>query len=138
MSHYLDLSLSGTVRSSLLEHLFVLLPVLDDDKHYWVGATRSTSSCAGGRLASGHPDRDLITRRYLRHDRRLTEALVRLMEDDTGSREAAAHDSEEAAVERPLRLNEQRLAAVVDAVRGSGARRVLDLGCGAAKLMRRC
>ena len=48
---------------------------------------------------------------------------------------AAAHDAEEEAVERPLSLNEHRLAAVVDAIRRSGARRVLDLGCGSAKLV---
>jgi SAM-dependent methyltransferase len=33
-------------------------------------------------------------------------------------------------------LNEQRLGAVVAALRGSGARRVLDLGCGEGKLVR--
>ena len=37
---------------------------------------------------------------------------------------------------QPISLNEQRIEAVVAAVRASGARRVLDLGCGAGKLMR--
>lgn len=85
-----------------------------------------------------HPERDLITRRYLRHDRQLTrEALARLMEDDvTDPDEAGAdHDSEEEAVEKPLSLNEQRIEAVLGAIRASGARRVLDLGCGAGKLV---
>jgi predicted TPR repeat methyltransferase len=49
----------------------------------------------------------------------------------------AAHDAEEEAVEDRISLNEQRLAAVVAAVRASGARRVVDLGCGTGKLVGR-
>lgn len=49
----------------------------------------------------------------------------------------AAHDQEEEAVEKPISLNEQRLTAVVDQLRGAGARRVVDLGCGAGKLVQR-
>ena len=140
-SRYLDLTLSATVTlKNLLEHLFVLLPVLDDDKHYWVGREEVDKLLRrGGTWLSAHPERDLITRRYLRHDRQLTrEALARLMEDDvTDPDEAGAdHDAEEEAVEKPLSLNEQRIEAVLGAIRASGARRVLDLGCGAAKLVR--
>ncbi len=36
-SHFLDLRLHGAVRlADALNHLYVLLPVLDDAKHYWV------------------------------------------------------------------------------------------------------
>lgn len=141
MSRYLDLTLSTTATlKSVLEQLFVLLPVLDDDKHYWVGADEIDKLLRrGGDWLAGHPDRDLITRRYLRHDKRLTEqAMVRLMEDDPDDPEASqvAHDAEEAAVEKPISLNQQRTDAVVAAVRASGARRVLDLGCGVGNLMR--
>jgi 3' terminal RNA ribose 2'-O-methyltransferase Hen1 len=45
-------------------------------------------------------------------------------------------NAEEAAVEAPLRLNEQRLAAVVSALKQTGAKRVLDLGCGEGNLLR--
>jgi hypothetical protein len=38
-------------------------------------------------------------------------------------------EREEEAVEETLTLGEQRLGAVVAALKGSGARRVLDLGC---------
>jgi 3' terminal RNA ribose 2'-O-methyltransferase Hen1 len=140
MSRYLDLTLSTTATlKSVLEHLFVLLPVLDDDKHYWVGKDEIDKLMRrGGDWLVAHPDRDLITRRYLRHDRRLTEeALGRLMEDDPADPDAvqASHDAEEAAVEKPISLNQQRTDAVVAAVRASGGRRVLDLGCGAGNLM---
>jgi len=139
-STYFDVRLSATIRlRDLLEHLFVLVPVLDDDKHYWVGADEVDKLLRrGGRWLSAHPDRELITHRYLRHDRQLTrEALTRLMEDDPNDPDDVAekHDAEEEAVERPLRLNERRLTVVVDAIRQSGARRVLDLGCGSSKLV---
>ena len=58
---------------TLLEHLYVLLPVLDDDKHYWVGDDEVEKLLRrGGAWLAAHPERELITRRYLRHDRRLT------------------------------------------------------------------
>jgi 3' terminal RNA ribose 2'-O-methyltransferase Hen1 len=140
-SRYLELTLGGRLRlKSLLEHLFVLLPVLDDDKHYWVGRDEVDKLLRrGDEWLATHPERELITRRYLRHDRVLTrEALARLMEDQVEDPdvEEESHDAEEEAVEKPLSLNEQRVAAVLNAIRASGARRVLDLGCGQGKLLR--
>ncbi|MDQ4097817.1 MAG: 3' terminal RNA ribose 2'-O-methyltransferase Hen1 [Actinomycetota bacterium] len=142
-SRYLDVHLSTTGRlRDLLEHLFVLLPVLDDDKHYWVGPDEVDKLLRrGGTWLAAHPDRELIAHRYLRHDRRLTrEALARLLEEDAPDdpdEVQAAHDAEEAAVEERVRLSEQRLAAVVGAIKASGARRVVDLGCGGGKLIQR-
>ncbi|MHB8296219.1 MAG: 3' terminal RNA ribose 2'-O-methyltransferase Hen1 [Acidimicrobiales bacterium] len=140
-SRYLDIALSTRARlKTVLEHLFVLLPVLDDDKHYWVGPDEIDKLLRrGADWLPGHPERDLITRRYLRHDRQLTdEALARLMQDDAAGLDAsgAAHDAEEELAERPINLAEQRLDAVLGAIRACGARRVLDLGCGEGKLVR--
>src|SRR5262249_44641248 len=83
------LSLRRTARvrlRSLLEHLFVLLPVLDDDKHYWAGADEVTKLLRrGGQWLAAHPDHELIARRYLRHDQRLTrDALAMLFADEAG------------------------------------------------------
>lgn len=141
-SRYLAVTLSATIRlRDLLEHLFVLLPVLDDDKHYWVGAEEVDKLLRrGGEWLAAHPDRELITRRYLRHDRRLAnEALTRLLVDepDDPDEDGAARDAEEAIVEKPISLNEQRLAATIDQLKASGARRVVDLGCGEGRLVQR-
>ncbi|HEX3541030.1 MAG TPA: 3' terminal RNA ribose 2'-O-methyltransferase Hen1 [Acidimicrobiales bacterium] len=141
-SRYLDVELAGTCRlRDLLEHLFVLLPVLDDDKHYWVGADEVDKLLRrGGDWLAAHPERELIAQRYLRHDRRLTrDALARLMEDaqDDPDEAEGARDAEEEAVEERISLNDQRLAAVVDAIAACGARRVVDLGCGGGKLVQR-
>src|SRR6201984_3036691 len=84
-SRYLDLRLSGTVRlADALNHLYVLLPVLDDSKHYWVSTDEIDKLVrAGGAWLAAHPEKALITRRYLLHRRELThDALARLAEVD--------------------------------------------------------
>ncbi|MGH9067651.1 MAG: 3' terminal RNA ribose 2'-O-methyltransferase Hen1, partial [Acidimicrobiales bacterium] len=143
-SPYFDVRLTTTTRvQDLLAHLYVLLPVLDDDKHYWVGDDEVDKLLRrGGDWLAGHPERELITRRYLRHDRRLsTAALSRLVEADAmvddPDEAAETRDAEEEAVEKPLSLTDQRLDAVVDAVKARGARSVVDLGCGQGKLLAR-
>lgn len=111
------------------QHLFVLLPVLDDDKHYWVGRAEIDKLLRrGGDWLGAHPERELITRRYLRHDRRLTrDALAQLIEADRSTEDPdqaqQAQDAQEAAIERPVRLAEQRIDAVSrrDAMRGRDA-----------------
>jgi 3' terminal RNA ribose 2'-O-methyltransferase Hen1 len=139
-SPYYTVTLSATLTlRSLLSHLYVLIPVLDNDKHYWVDRKEVDKLLRQGEgWLAEHPERELITARYLRYQRRLTdEALERLGEDDpTDPDEAArAHDAEEAAVERPLSLHEQRLGTVLSVLKGAGARSVLDLGCGEGRLI---
>ena len=86
-SPYLDLRLTGELRlADALNHLYVLLPVLDDAKHYWVSTEEVDKLIrAGGDWLAGHPEKELITRRYLSHQKQLTRsALARLAEaDDT-------------------------------------------------------
>ncbi|MEX0653014.1 MAG: 3' terminal RNA ribose 2'-O-methyltransferase Hen1 [Phycisphaeraceae bacterium] len=117
----------------LLNHLYVLIPVLDNDKHYWVGQDEVAKLLKRGEgWLPQHPERELITARYLRYFSSLTrDALARLSEADEPDPDAAAesHAQEEEAIERPMSLNEQRHAAVLAALKGAGVRRVLDLGC---------
>lgn len=126
-SPYVDLRLSGTQRvADALNHLYVALPVLDDAKHYWVGTDEVDKLLrAGEGWLAAHPERDLIAHRYLAHQRSLSRAAIeRLMEEPT---------EEESAPERPL--NRVRQEAVLDALRASGASRVLDLGAGTGALL---
>ena len=143
-SRYLSLRLTARVRlRSLLEHLFVLLPVLDDDKHYWVGADEVTKLLRrGGRWLAAHPDHELIARRYLRHDQRLTrDALAMLFADEAGDPDRSDEENDardQAAARQPGQdapLHAQRLAAVLGVITASGARSVLDLGCGSGRLL---
>ncbi|RAK57011.1 3' terminal RNA ribose 2'-O-methyltransferase Hen1 [Phenylobacterium deserti] len=138
-SSYVSLRLAGTARlRALLSHLYVLIPVLDDDKHYWVGEDEVEKLLRRGEgWLESHPSRDLIVRRYLIHRRALTrEALERLApETREEALEATERPSSEDTLERPLRLNDQRLSAVADVLRASGARAIADLGCGEGKLL---
>jgi 3' terminal RNA ribose 2'-O-methyltransferase Hen1 len=84
-SPYFAVTLQGTVRlSQLLTHLYVLIPVLDNHKHYWVGDDEVEKLLRRGEgwLAS-HPQRDLITSRYLKYQRSLiNDALARLVGEE--------------------------------------------------------
>src|SRR5579875_1278332 len=133
-----------TPLADLLTHLYVLIPVFDSRKHYFVGADELEKLLAKGEgwLAS-HPEKDEITRRYLRFKPSLYRmALARLVQEeepaeaDEDERAESASGGNEQILEKPLSLNEQRLGAVVAALRASGAERVLDLGCGAGSLIR--
>ena len=137
-SRYRDVRLTTTKRArDLLEQLLVLIPVLDDTKHYWVGPDEIDRLLRrGGEWLAGHPERELIATRYLRHDRALTnQALERLLDVNDIEDIEGANDNAEEAVEQTISLHNQRLDAVVAAIKNSGARSVLDLGCGSAKLM---
>ncbi|MGW2771113.1 3' terminal RNA ribose 2'-O-methyltransferase Hen1 [Streptomyces olivaceoviridis] len=128
-----------------LRHLYVLLPVLDDAKHYWVSADEVDKLLrAGEGWLAGHPEQQLITSRYLSRRWSLTRQarerleLVRLAEADDSEVEdidnAVAQETEEE--EKPTPLAEQRRAAILTALHASGAARVLDLGCGQGQLVR--
>jgi 3' terminal RNA ribose 2'-O-methyltransferase Hen1 len=134
-------TLDATCRlSELLTHLYVLIPVLDDHKHYWVSDDEVEKLLRhGGSWLAAHPDRELIAQRYLKHKRVLMrEALARLLEADQRDPDEAEteHGAEEEAVERPMRLSDQRVGAVLAALKQCEARSVLDLGCGEGRLLR--
>ena len=57
---------------TLLSHLYVLIPVLDGDKHYWVGDDEVAKFVRHGEgWLAAHPEREAIARRYLKHRRSL-------------------------------------------------------------------
>lgn len=126
-----------TVRDAL-RHLYVLLPVLDDDKHYFVEQAEADKLV---RLGEGwlaeHPDREEIARRYLKRQGHLVRNALADVEPDA----PPVFDETERQLEerpgRPVSLNELRHEAVHRALVSAGARRVLDLGCGEARLLRR-
>lgn len=141
-SPYFTVTVSKTTTlADMLAHLYVLIPVFDNQKHYWVGDDEMEKLVAKGQgwLAS-HPEKEEITRRYLKFQPSLfREALARLVQEEepaeAADEEGRPGDKAEDTLEKQLSLNEQRLGAVVAALRASGARRVLDLGCGEGKLV---
>ncbi|WP_019928814.1 3' terminal RNA ribose 2'-O-methyltransferase Hen1 [Nocardia sp. BMG111209] len=169
-SHYVRLELAGTLRlADALTHLYVLLPVLDGGKHYWLADDEIDKLLrAGANWLPAHPERDWITRRYLARRQSLVRtALARLAEiddaapeeldavdevevaDDAGSdstgpvtdvHPAPRHDGTRSPLPEPqpapVSLAVLRRRAVMSALRATGARRVLDLGCGEGVLLR--
>ena len=139
-SPYCSVTITGTkTLAELLTHLYVLIPVFDNEKHYYVGEDELEKLLIkGAGWLAAHPEKEQITRRYLKHRSSLyREALARLIEEESVEADDEATETrQEDALERPLSLNEQRHGAVLAALRGSGARTVLDLGCGEGKLLR--
>ena len=139
-SPYWRLQIAGRVcLHELLSHLYVLLPAIDGDKHYFVGEDEVDKlvAKAGGWLAT-HPQREWITHRYLKRRRSLVRsALARLLdaEEDEVDQAEQKREAAEEAIERPLSLNEQRMGSVLSVLRQSGARKVVDLGCGEGRLL---
>ncbi|ULR54035.1 3' terminal RNA ribose 2'-O-methyltransferase Hen1 [Streptomyces deccanensis] len=129
-----------------LRHLYVLLPVLDDAKHYWVSSDEVDKLLrAGEGWLPAHPEHQLITSRYLSRRWSLTRQamerleLVRLAEADDSEVEdidnAVEEPADDEAEEKPTPLVVQRRDAIIAALKDSGAARVLDLGCGQGQLV---
>lgn len=141
MSPYVALTLRGEARvAELLAHLFVLIPVLDNNKHYFVGEDEVAKLLRKGEgWLEGHPERELIVRRYLGGFRSLVASAMAGLEERVvpeEAEEAIARDTAEEAIEKPIRLNDQRMERVVETLKGLGAGSVLDLGCGEGRLLR--
>lgn len=143
-SPYYTLTLSHTIRlADLLSHLYVLIPVLDNDKHYYVGDNEVEKLLTkGDGWLSSHPEKDLIVSRYLKYQRSLQrQALAQLIEDMPD--EIAQNEEEQKAEadiikseEPKMSLHQQRLHTVVDALKTRGASQIIDLGCGEGKLLK--
>ncbi|MEU7059794.1 3' terminal RNA ribose 2'-O-methyltransferase Hen1 [Streptomyces sp. NPDC046197] len=150
----LGLTSSALTLAQALRHLYVLLPVLDDAKHYWVSPDEVDKLLrAGEGWLPGHPEHKLIASRYLSRRWSLTRQamerleLVRLAETDDSeveeidnavgeeSETGTGTEEENGTEERPTPLAVQRRDAIVAALRRSGAARVLDLGCGQGQLV---
>jgi 3' terminal RNA ribose 2'-O-methyltransferase Hen1 len=140
-SPYVALRLTGQVRlAELLTHLFVLIPVLDNSKHYYIGEDEVEKLLRKGEgWLDAHPERELIVRRYLKNFR----SLVQLAQSGFDERadpepieEVELRDAEETAIEQPIRLNDVRMERVTAVLKELGAATVLDLGCGEGRLLR--
>ncbi|MGW1226471.1 3' terminal RNA ribose 2'-O-methyltransferase Hen1 [Streptomyces sp. NPDC001478] len=144
-SRYVRLVLEGELRlADALRQLYVLLPVLDDAKHYWVAPDEVDKLLrAGEGWLAAHPEQKLITSRYLSRRWGLARQamerleLVRLAESDDLTVEAIDNAVDETAdtEERPVPLAVRRRDAILAALTGAGASRVLDLGCGQGQLV---
>jgi len=139
-SKYVNLTIKGMVRlCDLLRHLYVLIPVFDRQKHYWVGPDEVEKLLSHSKeWLPSHPEKEYITGRYLYRRRSLVNmAFERLSVANATDGEVLGAETEDASKDADdhLTLNKQRLGSVVAALKSCGARRVIDLGCGEGHLL---
>lgn len=140
MSPYYTVQLEKTTTlSELLTHLYVLVPVLDNHKHYYIDSAELEKLLLRGEgWLANHPEKETITRRYLKYKASLArEALARLNDEipleEASAEERAAWEEE---IERVISLDEERLGTVLSVLKSSGAKSIIDLGCGEGRLLK--
>ncbi len=138
-SKYYSLILRHTITTKeLLSHLYVLIPTLDNDKHYFVNQHEIEKLLQKGEgWLKEHPEREQIIRRYLVNLNSLSrQAIERLSEGETidDLNDELAEKSQ--TQKRKETLHDKRIKLVAEKITESGAVRVLDLGCGEGKLLR--
>ena len=152
-SPYVNLTVSGRVRlADLLCHLYVLIPVFDRQKHYFVTESEVDKLLLhGAGWLEEHPMRNYIVQRYFPKTRSYADAAMqRLSERDDDKVPEGNHngvlkrenertpEGDGDGTERKEifhRLDQMRLHAVVQEIIRCGASSVIDLGCGEGKLL---
>lgn len=142
-SRYVRLVLTGDQRlADALSQLHVLLPVLDESKHYWQGPDEVDKLLrSGAGWLSTHPEVTLITRRYLGRRSGLTRVALARLAELSDELETSVEPAEDEEVMQPeekrVPLNTQRHDAVHQALLELGATSVIDLGCGPGQFLDR-
>lgn len=132
-SRYYRLRLRHTIcLKDLLSQLYVILPVMDHQKHYFVGQQEGEKLRRHGKgWLPSHPERELTVRRYLKHQRDLVKQLFKEWQE-----EMAVTSEQESMEERKMRLHDLRHQRVVEELKRLGIKKVIDLGCGNGKLLK--
>jgi len=146
LSPYRRVTLRGkqTVHDAIT-HLYVLLPVLDEQKHYYVSDDEVEKLMRHGEgWLAAHPEKEYIVGNYLKRRRSLIEdAMQQLLASEESADVEAIEESrdhaneQEEKIERPLNLHRQRLDVVAATLAELGVKRVVDFGCGSGKLLQR-
>ena len=138
-SKFFSVELINTITTKeLLSHLYVLIPVLDNDKHYYVNKSEIDKLLEKGKgWLETHPEKEQIIRRYLINLNSLTrKAFERLNEEEETDLNLES-ELTPAEIKNKETLHKQRLSIVVEQLKKFEAKTVLDLGCGEGKLLRK-
>lgn len=136
-SKYYTVILTNTVRlQDLLSHLYVLIPALDNDKHYFVSQNEIDKLLEKGKgWLENHPEKEQITKRYLINLNSLSRQALERLNEGLETEDSEEEISQEVK-EKKETLHQQRLKLVLNKLKESGAKNVIDLGCGEGKLIR--
>lgn len=135
-SRYFNIRLYNTITvQQLLSHLYILIPVCDNDKHYWIGQHEVEKLLEKGKdWLPAHPERELITLRYLKHQKSLANHALEILLKEEANGEDDNDDAPQPV--QKAKVHDMRLLAVRDELLQTKAGSVVDLGCGEGKLLR--
>ena len=151
---YFTLTLKNTLTlKELLSHLYVLIPVLDNEKHYFITQNEVEKLLQKGKgWLEQHPEREIIVSRYLINLKSLVRSAFEVLQavedgiipdtDNEAEQDELTKIEDTAAAHTQLqkvkkeRLHDIRLKLVTEKLKQSGAASVIDLGCGDGKLLR--
>lgn len=151
---YFTLTLKNTLPlKDLLSHLYVLIPVLDTEKHYFITQNEVEKLLQKGKgWLEQHPEREIIVSRYLINLKSLVRSAFEVLQavedgiipdtDNEAEQDELTKIEDTAAAHTQLqkvkkeRLHDIRLKLVAEKLKQSGAASVIDLGCGDGKLLR--
>lgn len=139
-SKYYNVTLKNRVTTQeLLSHLYVLIPTLDQNKHYFVSHSEIDKLLQKGEgWLENHPEKEQITNRYLINLKSLSRrALEKLRDDDAEDEDDTLLEVKSETDLKKESLHEIRLNLVIEKLVESGAETVADLGCGEGKLIRK-
>lgn len=152
-SSYFDVTFTATLTiQQLLQHFYVLIPVLDNEKHYWVTVDEVDKLLIhGSEWIPTHPKKPLIARRYLKkqgsltrkaldklqvNESQLTEEELKADQEATQEKADINSQAKEDKLEKKIRLNDLRIQKVTETIRTYGVNNVIDMGCGEGKYLR--
>lgn len=151
---YFTLTLKNTLAlKDLLSHLYVLIPILDNEKHYFITQNEVEKLLQKGKgWLEQHPEREIIVSRYLINLKSLVRSAFEVLQavedgiipdtDNEAEQDELTKIEDTAAAHTQLqkvkkeRLHDIRLKLVAEKLKQSGAASVIDLGCGDGKLLR--
>lgn len=135
-SPYVNLRLCAHKKlSDVLNQIYVLIPVFDLQKHYYVSEAEIDNLLKHGEgWLENHPDKEYIIRRYFSMAKSYANiARSRLAGNKETDTEEGGEKEQETGSQAPL--DKIRLQTVKDEVLSSGAHSVIDIGCGEGKLL---
>lgn len=129
-ARYINLTGRQTLQNAI-RHLFILIPVLDNYKHYYMDKSEVDKlERYGTGWLDDHPMRDLIIKRALKFKELISEVASPKKEDLLQGDSEPVEESE-----IKVRLNEQRYQTIVDIVTKLPQKEtVVDFGSGEGKL----
>lgn len=153
--HALTLSSEHLTLAQVLRHLYVLLPAMDNQKHYWIDRNEVDKLVRHSQdWLSGHPEAEVITRRYLGQRPHLTLRAMNALNTEPDLDQPAPSEREPAppavpatdpqaeslpSADRPdqpaaLNLQQQRINDVFEILKSAAPSSVIDVGCGEGEL----